>query len=61
MNAKEITKAINKLKRECRLASEGGRMKKAWRVPGTKEAGELAMLEALLRRASIEPHGARER
>lgn len=39
---------IAKFERECRLAMELGRMKKAWRVPGTQEAGRRAMLQRMI-------------
>ena len=35
--------------RECRLASDCGRMVKAYRVPGTPEAGREAMFQHLWR------------
>lgn len=42
MNAKQIKTAWNKFRKGCRLVSYGGRMAKAWRVPGTREAGRDA-------------------
>lgn len=33
----------NRFRRECRLTAERRRMKKAWRVEGTPEAGRDAM------------------
>ena len=41
---------IAKYERECRLTSENGRMKKAWRVPGTPEHGHHTMLEYEMQR-----------
>jgi hypothetical protein len=42
---------IPAFERDCRLTSELGRMKKAYRVPGTSEAGRYQMM---LRMASEE-------
>lgn len=35
---------IRKFEKGCRLVEFCGRMQKAWRVPGTQEAGRHAML-----------------
>jgi len=37
---------IARFERSCRLTQEGRWWKKAWRVPGTREAGRHAMLQA---------------
>lgn len=47
--AEAITKArrevkIAKFERRCRCTTEGNRTKKAYKVPGTAEAGQHAML-----------------
>lgn len=39
---------IAKFERECRTITECGRVKKAWRVPGTQEAGRHAMLSRMV-------------
>jgi len=49
-NSKRQVRAyINSWKRTCRNVKAENRIKKAWRVPGTKEHGELNMLEVSLR------------
>ena len=40
---KELKAERNRFRRECRLTNELGRLKKAWRVGGTPEAGRDAM------------------
>lgn len=35
---------LPKFERNCRLAAEGNRMKKAYKIPGTREHGEYSML-----------------
>jgi len=35
---------LAKFERQCGVAREGGRCRKAWRVPGTREAGQWSML-----------------
>jgi hypothetical protein len=51
MTAKELQKLIRKYQRDCRVTTEAGRRKKAYRIPGTIEAGQWEMLHAMLRRA----------
>lgn len=41
--AKKVMAEWNTFRKNCRLAGFGGRKQKAWRVPGTPEAGEDAM------------------
>ena len=39
-----------RFERDCRMTREDGRLKKAWRVPGTQEAGRHNMFLAEYRR-----------
>tara|TARA_B100000131_G_scaffold122529_1_gene119627 strand:+ start:111 stop:359 length:249 start_codon:yes stop_codon:yes gene_type:complete len=49
---------LPKFERECRLTHEGSRLKKAYKVPGTREHGYHAMMMMQIRRVlnSLKPY-----
>lgn len=40
---------LPKFERNCRIAQEGSRLKKAYRIPGTREHGDYSMLREQVR------------
>jgi hypothetical protein len=51
MTSKQLIRERNKFRRNCKLTKEVSRLKKAWRVPGTQEAGEDHMYNVMIQHA----------